>query len=76
MNTLDQVLDTALNLPREQQEMLITILQNRHYESRRATIAEEAQASLADFRAGKFQPQTAESLILALRQSLQDNADA
>jgi hypothetical protein len=76
MNTLDQVLDTALNLPREQQEILITILQNRHYESRRAMIAEEAQTSLADFRAGKFQPQTAESLILALRQSLQDNADA
>ena len=30
MNTLDQVLETALQLPYEQQEMLIGILQNRH----------------------------------------------
>lgn len=32
MNTLDQVLETALQLPYEQQEMLIKILQNRLHE--------------------------------------------
>jgi hypothetical protein len=71
MNTLDQVLDTALKLPYEQQEMLISILQNRHHESRRATIAADAQESLADFRAGKLRPQSADDVILTLRQSLQ-----
>jgi hypothetical protein len=72
MNTLDQVLDTALKLPYDQQEMLISILQNRHHESRRAEIAADAQESLAEFRAGKLQPQSADAVILALRQSLQD----
>ena len=49
MNTLDQVLETALQLSYEQQEMLIKILQNRHYESRRAEMAVDAQQTLADF---------------------------
>ena len=31
MNTLDKVLETVLQLPYEQQEMLIKILQKRHY---------------------------------------------
>ncbi|WP_416672058.1 hypothetical protein [Egbenema bharatensis] len=72
MNTLDQVLETALQLPYEQQEMLIKILQSRHYESRRAEIATDAQQSLADFRAGKFQVQTAEDIIATLEQSLDE----
>ena len=42
--------------------MLIKILQNRHHESCRAEIAEDAQKTLADFRAGKYQPQSAERL--------------
>ena len=72
MHTLDQVLENALQLPYEQQEMLIKILQNRHYESRRAEIATDAQQSLADFRAGKFRPQSAKDVIVALRQSLHE----
>jgi hypothetical protein len=72
MTTLDQVLETALQLPYEQQEMLIEILQNRHHESRRAEIAADAQQTLTDFRAGKFQPQSAEDIIVALRQSLHE----
>jgi hypothetical protein len=72
MNTLDQVLETALQLPYEQQEMLISILRKRHQESRRAEIAADAQQTLADFRVGKFQPQSAENVIGALRQSLQE----
>lgn len=72
MNTLDQVLETALQLPYEQQEMLISILQNRHHESRRAEIAADAQQTLAAFRAGNFQHQSAETVIVALRQSLQE----
>jgi hypothetical protein len=72
MSTLDQVLETALQLPYEQQEMLIKILQNRHHQSRRAEIAADAQQSLADFRAGHARPQSAKSIIAELRQSLDD----
>lgn len=72
MNTLDQVLETALQLPYEQQEMLIEILQNRHHESRRAEIAADAQQTLADFHAGKFRQQSAEDVVLGLRQFLHE----
>jgi hypothetical protein len=72
MSTLDQVLESALQLSDEQQEMLIKILQNRNYQSRRAEIAEDAQQSLADFRAGKLRPQSAQDVIAELRQSLDD----
>lgn len=72
MPTLDQVLETALQLPYEQQEMLIKILQNRHYESRRAEMAADARATLADFHAGKFRHQSAQDVIAELRQSLQE----
>ncbi len=69
MNTLNQVIETALQLPYEHQEMLIEILQNSHHEKRRAEVAADAQKTLADFRAGKFQPQSAENVIAALRDS-------
>ncbi|MDX2243900.1 MAG: hypothetical protein NW224_24755 [Leptolyngbyaceae cyanobacterium bins.302] len=72
MSPLEQVLETALQLPYEQQEMLIRILQNRHHENRRAEIAADATQSLADFRASKFQPQTAADVITALRQPLNE----
>ena len=73
MNTLNQVLESALQLPYEQQEMLIKILQNRHNESCRAEITEDAQKTLADFRDGKYKPQSAKSVISELRQSLNDS---
>lgn len=72
MSTLDQALETALQLPYEQQEILIKILQNRHHQSRRTEIAVDAQQTLADFRAANFQPQSAKSVIAELRQSLID----
>lgn len=71
MHSLDQVLETALQLSNEQQEMLIGILQNRYHENRRSEIAADAKQTLADFRAGEFQLQSADSVIAALRQSLQ-----
>lgn len=69
MSTLDQVLETALQLPDEQQEILIKILQNRLHESRRTEIAADAKQTLADFHSGKFPQQSAEDVILALRLS-------
>ncbi len=72
MNTLNQVLEGASQLSGEQQEMLIKILQNRQNESRRTEISVDAQQTLADFHAGKFQPQPAQNVIEALRQSLHE----
>jgi hypothetical protein len=43
MNTLAQGLETALQLPYEQQEIPIKILQNRHHENRRAEMAADAK---------------------------------
>lgn len=70
MSSLEQVLETAVQLPYEQQEMLIKILQNRLHESRRSEIAIDAQQTLIEFRSGKFQHGSAESVIATLRQSL------
>mgnify|MGYP000600759281 CR=1 FL=1 len=61
--TLDHVIDSAMQLPLEQQQMLLEILQNRQIEARRQEIARDAQASLAAFRAGKLQGQTAAEII-------------
>ncbi len=73
MNTLDKVLENALKLTYEQQEILIKILQNRQHENRRAEIAADAQKTLADFRAGQFEQQSAEDVIADLRQSLHES---
>ncbi|MEH1923041.1 hypothetical protein [Nostoc sp.] len=72
MSTFNQVLADALQLSSEQQEMLIKILQNRHYENRRAEIATDAQQTLVDFHTGKFRHQSAQDVIAALRQSLNE----
>jgi hypothetical protein len=72
MVTLDQALDTAMQLPPDQQEMLIQILHNRRIESRREEIAQNAKTSIAAFQAGQLKPQTAEEAIAELRQSLND----
>jgi hypothetical protein len=72
MVTLDQALDTAMQLPLDQQEMLIQILHNRRIESQREQIAQDAKISIADFHAGQLKSQTAEEAISELRQSLND----
>jgi hypothetical protein len=72
MTTLDQALDTAMQLPPDQQEMLIQIMKNRRIEARREEIAQEAKSSIAAFHAGQLAPQAAEEAISELRQSLND----
>lgn len=74
MHTLSQILEDALQLPDEQQAILVKILQNRYSEKRREEIAADAQSTLADFKAGKFQPQPVEDIIAELRQSLDEPA--
>lgn len=70
--TLDQAIDTALQLPTDQQEMLVDILRSRQIEARRQEIAADARTSIAAFRAGKLKTYTAEELIAELHQSLED----
>lgn len=69
--TLEQVIDSAMQLPLEQQEMLLEILQSRQIEARRLEMARDAQESLAAFRAGKLKGQTAAEIIVDLRKALE-----
>lgn len=67
MTTLNEVLDAVMELPAEQQEMLIQIVRQRTIENRREEIAQAAQVSIAEFRAGKLKVQTAAEVISDLR---------
>jgi hypothetical protein len=68
LSNLDQVLDAAMNLPLEQQEMLITILKNRINEGRRDEIAKDAKVAIAQFQADNYKTQTADEAIRELRE--------
>lgn len=70
MANLDRVLDEAMDLPLEQQEMLLQILQRRIIERRRDEIATDAAASLAEFRVSQLKAQTATEAIAELREFL------
>lgn len=76
MPTLDQVLDIALQLPLEQQTMLIEIIRHRQIEARRAEIAANAQQAIDAFHQGQLAPQSAETVIAELRRSLNSEIDA
>ena len=70
--TLDQAIDTVMQLPIGEQEMLVEIVRNRTISERRHELATNAQASLVDFRAGLLRPQTADEIIAELRQATDD----
>jgi hypothetical protein len=72
MSNLDRVLDEAMNLPIEQQEILIQILQRRAIEQHRDEIARDAKLSLAEFREGKLKIQSAAEAISELQEFIQD----
>ena len=69
--TLDQVIDIAMKLPLEQREMLVDIIYKRQVEARRSEIAADALESLAEYRAGRLQPQSANEVIRELRAELE-----
>ena len=73
MNSLDRILDEAMALPINQQEMLLQILQCRVVERQREDIAQDAIESLAEFRSGKLKAQTAPEAIAELRAFLQED---
>ena len=72
MPTLDQALDTVMQLKPKQREMLIAIVQRREIQARREEIARDANKSIAAFHAGELKPQPVEDIIAELRQSLSE----
>ena len=71
-SNLDKVLDEAMNLPLEQRQMLIQILQRRLIEQRRDEIASDAQLSLTEFKEGRLKIQTPTEAIADLREFIED----
>lgn len=71
-SVFEQIVETVMALPFEQQEMLQELITKWHIEARRTEIARGARESLEMFRAGQFQPQSAQAAIVELRQSLND----
>ena len=70
--TLDQVLDVAMQLPLDQQEMLLEFLKRRQSERNRREIADDAKVSIADFRAGYTAAQSADEVIADLHKLLDE----
>jgi len=70
MVTFEQVLDNVMQLPLEQREMLIEILQKRHFEQRREEIAQNARDAILEFRTGELKPQSANDVISGLRRGI------
>ena len=75
MITLDQAIDTVMQLSHEQRQMLIDILLKREAESRRDEIAENAREAVRAFHAGELKSETAEQLITRLHASPEDDND-
>jgi len=64
--TFEQVVETIRQFPVEQQEMLIDLIRGWRTEARRREIARDAQESLAAFRSGQLEPQSAQEVIAEL----------
>ena len=73
MITLDQAIDTVLQLPPQQQEMLVEILHKRQVEARRKEIADDAKLSLAEFRSGKLKARPLPQIFTELHDSLNED---
>ncbi|HLP87388.1 MAG TPA: hypothetical protein VK184_02135 [Nostocaceae cyanobacterium] len=67
INKFEEVLNLVTELPLEQQELLINILQRRIADMRREELASSSQEALAEFRTGNLKPQTATEAIAELR---------
>jgi hypothetical protein len=75
MSTFEQALDLVAELPLEQQELLIDIVQRRTAEARRQELARTSQEALAEYRSGNLKPQTASEAIAELQTYLDTTED-
>jgi hypothetical protein len=69
---LDKALDAAMELPPDQREMLVAILQKRQIEARRQEIADDARESIGMFEAGHLKRQSAEEILRELHEDRDD----
>ncbi len=67
--TLDQTIDMAMQLPFDQQEMLLEIIRKRQVEINRQTMAKDAETSIAMFQANRLKAFSANEIIAELRQA-------
>jgi hypothetical protein len=67
MSTFEQALDMVAELPLEQQELLIDIVQHRTAEARRQELTRTSQEALAEYRSDNLKPQTACEAIAELQ---------
>lgn len=67
MSTFEQILDQVSELPIDQQELLIDIVQRRTKDVRRQELAKTSKEALAEYQTGHLNPQTAEEAIAELR---------
>jgi len=65
--TLDRVLTEAETLPADEQEMLEGLLRQRRIEAWRLETAADAKSAIKAFRSGKLKSQSAENVIVRLR---------
>ncbi len=72
--TPDEVIDAVMQLPPEQQEMLIDVIYRRHIERRRQEIARDARESLVKYRTGELKPQPFEDILKELDRSLDEDS--
>ncbi|HOT92701.1 MAG TPA: hypothetical protein PLJ78_16760 [Anaerolineae bacterium] len=68
----EQIVDTVMQLPPEQQEILADLLRGWRIEARRREIARDANDSLNAYRAGKFKSKPASAIINQLHESAED----
>lgn len=66
MVTLADALEVVEQLTEEDREMLVDIVRNRQIERRREEIARDAEATLAEYREGKFKSMTTAEAIAIL----------
>lgn len=70
--TLDKALETAMQLPPEQQDILLDILQRRRIEARRQEMAADARESVRLFREGQITSQPVDSILEELHKTLEN----
>ncbi len=68
----EQIVDTVMQLPPEQQDILADLLRGWRIEARRREIAQDASDSLNAYRAGRYKPQSASTIINRLRESIEE----
>ncbi|WP_373541675.1 hypothetical protein [Chamaesiphon sp.] len=73
MSTLAQILEAALELPREEQEALLEAMQKHKAEILRVELAAYAQQARLDVQAGKLKPKSVAEIMTHLDESMGDS---